>query len=296
MGHAAELRELLRAERICVAPGAYDVLSAKMACNAGFPAVYVTGFGVTASALGRPDMGFITLDEMVGTVRRLSEVITVPLIVDADAGFGNAVTLARTVREYEAAGAAALHIEDQNVPRRFRPDGLPEVCPAEEHVQKIHAAIEARRDPDFCIIARTDAFQRFGLEEAIRRANLYADAGADIIFVHAAKEREHLRRIAQEVRAPNLVNYSTLREDRIVPLPTFTELAEMGFRLVILPGELLFGAAKVIAAILGTLAEHDGLEGCGSLFLETERLLSEVELPKYRRLEERFLPGEARHE
>jgi 2,3-dimethylmalate lyase len=286
------LRELLRGNGMCVAPGAFDSLSAKMICNAGFPALYVTGFGVTASALGKPDMGFITLDEMTDTVRRMAQVATIPLIADAEAGFGNALNTMRAVREYEAAGIAGLHIEDQCIPRHYKPDGMPQVVPAQEHVEKIHAAVEARSDADFCIIARTDALGRHGIAEAVRRGNLYAEAGADMIFVHGAKEADDLRVIAGEIHAPNVVNYSTLREGRISPLPTFSELERVGFKLLLLPGELIFCAARAMSVVLGTIKEQGGLDGCGELFLETGSFLSEVEAGRYKAYEERFLPKE----
>jgi 2-methylisocitrate lyase-like PEP mutase family enzyme len=283
------LRELLRRKEMCVAPGAYDALSAKMICNAGFPAIYVTGFGVTASLLGKPDIGFITLDEMAGHLRRMTQVVTVPVIADAEAGFGNAVNAMRTVQQYEAAGVAGLHIEDQYVPKRYKPDGLPQVVSAEEHVEKIRAAVEARSDPDFCIIGRTDALGRHGLAEAVRRANLYVEAGADMVFVHGAKDAADLRVIVHEIKAPNVVNYSTLREGHVSPLPSFSDLEEIGFKLLILPGELLCAGAKAMARVLGGMKEGGG-KGFEDLFMEPDAFLSELEAKRYRKLEERFLP------
>ncbi len=284
------LKELFQRHTMCVAPGAYDSLSAKMICNAGFPAIYVTGFGVTASLLGRPDIGFITLDEMTNHVSRMARVVTLPIVVDAEAGFGNAVNTMRTIQEYEAAGIAGLHIEDQCVPKRYRPDGMPQVVSTQEHVEKIHAAIEARSDEDFCIIARTDALGRYGIAEAVRRGNLYAEAGADMIFVHGAKEMSDLQVIAKEIKAPNVVNYSTLREGRISPLPSFSDLEKIGFKLLILPGELLFSAAKAMVGVLMRIKEQGGLDGYEDHFLETGTFLSELEAQKYKTLEERFLP------
>jgi 2,3-dimethylmalate lyase len=284
------LNELLKRNGMLVAPGAYDSLSAKMICNAGFAAIYVTGFGATASLLARPDIGFLTLDEMTNLVRRMAQVVTVPIVVDAESGFGNAVNTMRTVQEYEAAGAAGLHIEDQRVPKRYRPDGMPQVVSVEEHVEKIHAATEARSDESFCIIARTDAFGRHGLAEAIRRGNIYAEAGADLIFVHGAKDMADLQVVVKEINAPNIVNYSTLREGHVSPLPSFADLEKIGFKLLILPGELLFSAAKAISGVLSGIRERGGLDGCEDRFLETHTFLSEVEAQRYARLEERFLP------
>jgi 2-methylisocitrate lyase-like PEP mutase family enzyme len=282
------LRQLLRRKEMCVAPGAYDAFSAKMICNAGFPAVYVTGFGVTASLLGKPDIGFITLDEMAGHLRRITKVATVPVIADAEAGFGNAVNAMRTVQEYEAAGVAGLHMEDQYVPKRYKPDGLPQVVSAEEHVEKIRAAVEARSDPDFCIIGRTDALGRHGLAEAVRRANLYVEAGADMIFVHGAKNTADLHVIVREIGAPNVMNYSTLREGHVSPLPSFSDLEEIGFKLLILPIELLCAGAKAMARVLAGMKEGEGK--CFEDLMEPDAILSEVEAGRYRKLEERFLP------
>ena len=201
------------------------------------------------------------------------------------------MNVARAVHEYEAAGVSAMHIEDQFVPKRSRPDGKPQLIPAGEHADKIRAAVEARSDPDFCIIARTDALTRLGLNEAVRRANLYVEAGADLIFVHGAKEPDDLRVIACEIHVPNIVNYSTLREGHVKPLPSFSDLERLGFKLVILPGELLFGAAKAMLNILGAVQKHEGLDGCEKMFLEIETLESAVDAHKYRTLEDRFLPG-----
>jgi 2,3-dimethylmalate lyase len=282
-------KDLLDRNQMCVAPGAYDALSAKMVCNAGFPAIYVTGFGVTASLLGKPDIGFLTLDEMAGHLRRMAQVVTVPIIADAEAGFGNAVNAMRTVQEYEAAGVAGLHMEDQYVPKQCRPDGLPQGVSAEEHAEKIRAAVEARSDPDFCIIGRTDALGRHGLAEAVRRANLYVEAGADMIFVHGAKDPADLQVIVREINAPNVMNYSTLREGHISPLPSFADLEKIGFKLLILPGELLCAGAKTMARVLNEMKEGGG-KFFGDVFMEPDAFLTELEARKYRKLEDRFLP------
>lgn len=175
------LRELVDAKEILVLPGAYDALSARLAEAAGFPCVYMTGYGQSASKLGAPDVGLMTMSEMVERAKDMCAAVSVPVICDGDTGFGNVVNLVRTVREYERAGAAAIQLEDQTTPKKCGHMLGRQVVDAEEMVNKIRAAAAARQDPDFLIIARTDARTNHGVEEAIRRARLYEQAGADII-------------------------------------------------------------------------------------------------------------------
>ena len=174
------LASLLKSRDILVVPGAYDVFSARLIAQQGFPAVYLTGAGTTASLLGRPDLGFITLTEMCLVVRNICQAIDVPLIADGESGFGNAMNVARTMREYEQAGAAAIHLEDQFVPKRYAGNDAAQIVPVDEHVAKIKLAVKSRTRDDFLIIGRTDCVQSLGLDEAIRRGNAYHDAGADI--------------------------------------------------------------------------------------------------------------------
>src|SRR3954463_4191949 len=178
------LRELLRNPEPVVAPGAYDAMSARLVEQAGFPAVYMTGFGASASLLGRPDVGLLSFGEMVDQARRLVQAVHVPVIADADDGYGNHLNVLRTVREYEAAGVAALHIEDQVAPKRCGHMAGKAVIPRGEMVEKVRAAVAARTG-DLLLIARTDARAPHGLEEALARAQAYKDAGADMLFVEA---------------------------------------------------------------------------------------------------------------
>lgn len=182
------LRELVDAKEILVLPGAYDALSARLAEAAGFPCVYMTGYGQSASKLGAPDVGLMTMSEMVERAKDMCAAVSVPVICDGDTGFGNVVNLVRTVREYERAGAAAIQLEDQTTPKKCGHMLGRQVVDAEEMVNKIRAAAAARQDPDFLIIARTDARTNHGVEEAIRRARLYEQAGG----------RDHLRGVAGE--------------------------------------------------------------------------------------------------
>src|SRR5256884_1173042 len=198
MLNTARLRELLVQRGLLVAPGAYDALSARLIAQAGFQAVYMTGFGTAASVLGQPDVGLLTMSEMVSRAAALAAVTgDVPLIADADTGYGNPINVRRTIREYERAGVAALHIEDQVWPKKCGHMEGKQVIPMQEMVQKIHAAVEARQDPDFVIIARTDANAVNGFGDALQRGKAYREAGADVLFIEAPRSLTELSTIAQ---------------------------------------------------------------------------------------------------
>jgi len=184
MHAAARLRQLLRTEGMLVAPGAYDCITARAISHAGFKAVYMTGAG-TAATLGFPDFGLVTMSEMVGNARRIAAAVDLPVIADADTGYGNELNVYRTVREYETSGVAGIHIEDQGFPKKCGHLDDKEIVPREDWLAKIRAAAAARRDPDFLIIARTDSRAVVGFDEAIARANLALAAGADMAFVEA---------------------------------------------------------------------------------------------------------------
>lgn len=245
-----------------MAPGVYDALGAKLVEATGFEAIYLTGFGCTASLLGTPDIGLTTLTELAAHARNIDNAITIPLVADCESGFGNALNVARAIREYEKAGVAALHIEDQMVPKRHKPDGTPQVVPREEHVDKIRAALEAREDENLLIIGRTDALERWGLKEAIRRANAYFEAGCDIVFVHGAHTPDELRTLSREIAAPQIVNYSTMIESNTKPILSVSELEELGFKLVLFPSLLLFTVIPIMREVLlefrntGALTRH----------------------------------------
>jgi 2-methylisocitrate lyase-like PEP mutase family enzyme len=185
-----------------VVPGAYDGVSAKLVARAGFPAVYMTGYGTSASRLGLPDLGFAGLTEMVENVRQMVASVPIPLIADADTGYGNPLHVRRTVQAYEAAGVAALHIEDQVWPKRCGHLAGKQVIPTDEMAQKIRAAVEARQDPDLLIIARTDALALSGFDDALRRAEAYAKAGADVLFVEAPTTVAEIEAIPKALNRP----------------------------------------------------------------------------------------------
>jgi 2-methylisocitrate lyase-like PEP mutase family enzyme len=225
------LRELLASDELVVAPGSYDAITARMVEAAGFPAVYMTGAG-TAASLGYPDYGLLTMSEMAGNSGRIADAVSVPVIADADTGFGNELNVARTVRAYAAAGVAALHIEDQTFPKRCGHLDSKTVIPAEDWARKVRAAADARPDPDLVLIARTDARAPLGFEAAIERANAALEAGADIAFVEAPQTLEELAAVPQRVEGPCLLNVVAAGK---TPALTMAEAAELGFKLAIVP-------------------------------------------------------------
>src|SRR5712671_3591632 len=206
MSRRADLRRLVETKNGLVVPGAYDGVSARLVEHAGFPAVYMTGYGTAASRLGLPDLGFAGLAEKADHARNLAAVLDVPLIADADTGYGNALNVRRTVQTYEAAGVAALHIEDQVAPKRCGHLSGHQVVPRGEFAGKIRAAAEARTDPDLLIIARTDAISAVDVDEALRRGEAAAKAGADVLFIEAPRDEAQVERIARELGTPLLYN------------------------------------------------------------------------------------------
>ena len=230
MNAAKQLREKLNQTPMVVAPFVYDALQAKIAERVGFEAVYMTGFG-TAAARGFPDLGLLTMSEMVENVRTIARSVQIPVICDADTGYGNPVNVWRTVNEYERAGAAALHIEDQVWPKRCGFLAGKQVIPQDEMVPKVRAACDARRDPDTVIIARTDALAVHGWDEVVRRAAAYREAGADLIFVDGIRTLDDLRNYAERLK-----NLPLLYNGQLLPV---AELARHGFKLTIYSGTLL---------------------------------------------------------
>jgi 2-methylisocitrate lyase-like PEP mutase family enzyme len=237
MSKASELRQLLRQDGMLTAPGAYDCITARMIEHAGFGAVYMTGAG-TAAALGYPDYGLVTMSEMVANAGRMAAAVSVPIIADADTGYGNELIVVRTVREYEQRGVAGIHIEVQGSPKKRGHLENKTIVPLEDYLAKIRAAAAAKRDPDFLMIARTDARAVLGFEEAIRRANAALDAGADMAFVEAHESLEEVSAVPRLVHGPCLLNMVWRGK---TPDVAIDDAQTMGYKLAILP-VLLFNA------------------------------------------------------
>jgi len=254
MTRRAALRALVAKKQGLVVPGAYDGISARLVQDAGFPAVYMTGYGTAASRLGLPDLGFAGLGEMADHARNLAAVLDVPLIADADTGYGNALNVRRTVQAYEAAGVAALHIEDQITPKRCGHLSGHEIVPRGEFVGKIRAAVDARTDPDLLVIARTDAISAVSLDEALRRGEAAAKAGADVLFIEAPRTDAQVDQVARTFDTPLLYNYAPGGRSPLLP---FAQLRELGFAIILLPVDTLLVAVQAIRAFLGQVKTRD---------------------------------------
>lgn len=251
-----QFRERLGGKGIIVAPGAYDALSARIIARAGFPAVYLTGGGLSRS-WGFPDVGLMTMTENVSFITRVCDSVEIPVIADADTGYGNALNVIRTVREYERAGVAAFHLEDQVTPKRCGHYEGKDVVSKEEMIAKIRAAVDTRKDTNLAIIARTDSRAVLGMDEAIERGNAYIQAGADIAFVEAPQSLEELKRIAAEIGGPVLVNM--IKGSRTPLLPA-KDLEKLGFKLAIYPNEAHRAAIWAVQACVRHLKEKGTTE------------------------------------
>ena len=249
MGIRAVFRERLRADGMITAPGAYDCITARLVEQAGFAAVYMTGAG-TAATLGYPDYGLVTMSEMTANAGRLAAATTLPVIADADTGYGNELNVVRTVREYERRGVAGIHIEDQGFPKRCGHLEDKVVIPLGDYLAKIRAAASAKRDSDFLLIARTDSRAVLGFEEAIRRANAALEAGADMAFVEAPQTREEVAAIPRLVGGPCLLNVVWRGK---TPDISLDDAQSMGYKVAILPALLFTAVIGVSDAMLEEL-------------------------------------------
>ncbi|MCL6649396.1 MAG: oxaloacetate decarboxylase [Chloroflexi bacterium] len=286
MDHPARrLRARLAEPGILIVPGVVDAITARLVEEAGFPAVYLTGAGLANAQFGLPDLGLIGLAEVAEQTVRIAEATSLPVIVDADTGYGNPLNVHRTVRVLERAGAAAIQLEDQVSPKRCGHFSGKQVIPCEEMVQKVRAAIEARRNPETVIIARTDALAIYGLEDAIVRAQRYWAAGADMIFVESPRDREQFLQIAHAVEAPLVAN---MVEGGHSPLLSAHDLEAMGYKVALFANTALRVALAAVREALAVLARE------GSTATILDRLLSWEErqrlagLPSWQALEERY--------
>ena len=247
------LRRLLSEPGIVVAPGAYDCLTAKIIQGAGFPAVYMTGAGTSVARLGYPDLGLATMTEMVANAANIVSVVDVPVIADADTGYGGILNVQRTVRQYEQAGVSAIHIEDQESPKRCGHLDDKRVIPTAEMVQKIQAAVDARRDEDFVIIVRTDALAVTDWDDTMRRCEAYVEAGAEVLFVEAIRSADEARRVTSSFGVPLLYNFVETGKSPLIPAG---ELEALGFKLVIFPGSAFMLVCKAVEELMGQLKQR----------------------------------------
>jgi 2-methylisocitrate lyase-like PEP mutase family enzyme len=249
MSRGRQFRDLLRQGGLIIAPGAYDCITARSIAHAGFGAVYMTGAG-TAATLGYPDYGLLTMSEMADNAGRIAAAVDVPVIADADTGYGNELNATRTVREYERRGVAGLHIEDQGFPKKCGHLDNKTIVSLDEYLAKIRAAVAAKRDPDFVVIARTDSRAVLGFEEAVRRANAALAAGADMAFVEAPQTLEEVAAVPRLVKGPCLLNVVWRGK---TPEVAFGDAERMGYRLAIVPGMLFKAVIGVCDATLSEL-------------------------------------------
>jgi 2-methylisocitrate lyase-like PEP mutase family enzyme len=262
MTAARRLRELLAGDELLVAPGVYDGLSAALVRKLGFPVGYMTGAGVVASAYGLPDIGLATMTEMAERARVISGLLDVPLIADADTGYGSPINVIRTVREFERAGVAAIQLEDQTFPKRCGHLAGKEVIDAAAFETVLRAALDARTDADTVIVARTDARGPLGLGEAIDRGQRYAAAGADVIFVEAPRSEEEIEQIATAINAPLLLN---LVPGGLTPEVDRARLAELGYRIAIYPVAVITAIVPAAIEALSRLRPHSPGIGGGEI-------------------------------
>lgn len=283
------MKELLLDKRIAVVPSAYDGLSAKVIESVGFDAIHMTGSGSSASLLGAPDLGLATVSEMAIHAKNITQAVGVPVIADADTGYGNALNVIRTIREFERAGIVGVHLEDQVTPKRCGHLDGKELISADEMARKIQAAAEAREDSDFILIARTDARNSHGLDEAIRRANLYREAGADCIFVESPHSRQEMKEVRKRVSGPILAN---MVEGGKTPWLTIEELNDFGYNIVIYPLTGWMGAAVVVRELMYELKKTGTTQGFWSrtgMKMTFEELFNVLDYPTWQRYEHRFI-------
>lgn len=279
------VRALLKRDRMLVTAGVYDGLTAKLVERAGFEAVYLTGAGVSYMSLARGDLGFIGLGEMVEHARQLVRAVSIPVLADADTGYGNVVNVVYTVQEFERAGVAGIQLEDQPLPKKCAYYAGLQVVPIEEMVGKLRAACDARRDPSFLIIARTDSKAAIGIDEAVRRVKAYEAAGADIVFVESVETIEEMRAVTQAVSVPAMVS---MVEGSPTPLLRVEELQAAGYRLVLYPNSVARAVAFAAAGVLATIRAEGTTKNYLHRMMSYPQLSELVGVPEDGRLEAKY--------
>jgi len=280
------LRERLEdKKRIIVLPGVFDALSARIAEQVGFDAMFQTGYGSSAALLGMPDFGFLNAGETLENARRIITAVNAPVLVDADTGYGNPLNVWRLVRDLENMGASGIFLEDQVWPKRCGHMAGKEVIPREDYMPKLRSALEARRSKDFIIVARTDARAPLGLEEAIERGRAYKKAGADVIFVEAPRTLPELKRVADQIDAPLVAN---MIEDGVTPTLSAQELLKLGYRIAVFPLSALYSATYAMREVLTELKQTGATRRTRKMMVTFKDFNRFVDLKKYMDLEEKY--------
>jgi methylisocitrate lyase len=283
---AAALRRLLKEEEILLAPGCFNALSARLVEQAGFKAIYVSGAAIAGNFLGYPDIGLTTMSEVLENARNIVRVTGLPVVCDADTGFGNAVNMLRTVREFEGTGLAGIQIEDQVMPKKCGHTEGKLLISKAEMVQKVKAAVDARQDPDFVLVVRTDAIAVNGLDDALDRALAYQEAGADVVFVEAPQTLEEMRRICRTIKAPLLANM--VEGGGKTPILPLRELKEMGYKLVIYPVSAHMAAIKAMQEVLAVLKQDGTTARFASQMVPFQEMFEVVGRSKFTALEKKY--------
>jgi 2-methylisocitrate lyase-like PEP mutase family enzyme len=283
------LKQLFKRNKLLVVPGCFDGLSARLVQEAGFEAAYLSG-GAVARSMGIPDIGLVTMSESIERAAQVVSVINLPIIADADTGYGNAVNLVRTVREFERAGVAAIHIEDQITPKRCGHLDGKEVISLSEMTQKLQAALAARSDPDFCIIARTDARGVNGFDDAIERGQAFAKLGVDAIFVEAPQSEEELAEIPRHI--PNIPLLVNVFKGGKTPMLPVERLEKMGFRIAIYPSETQRAAIYAMRNALGTLKREGTTESIDAVLTTFKERDKVVDLDGWQKIEKSYMAVE----
>ncbi|MGZ5547245.1 MAG: isocitrate lyase/PEP mutase family protein [Nitrososphaeraceae archaeon] len=280
------IRERLAdANDIIILPGVYDALTAKIAENVGFETAFQTGYGTSASLLGMPDFGFLNAGETLENAKRIINSVNIPILVDIDTGYGNPLNVWKIVKDLERIGAKGIFLEDQVWPKRCGHMAGKTVIPKEEYILKLQAAIDAREDSEFIIVARTDSLAQFGIEEAIERGKEYKRIGADVIFIEAPKTIEQMELIAKEIKAPLLAN---MIEEGITPNLTANQLKKMGFKMVVFPLSALYSATFAIKQTLQTLKKTGTTKELKNKMITFQEFNDLVNLSAYHKLEKKY--------
>jgi carboxyvinyl-carboxyphosphonate phosphorylmutase len=270
---------------IIILPGVYDALTAKIAEHVGFETAFQTGYGTSASLLGMPDFGFLNAGETLENAKRIINSVNIPILVDIDTGYGNPLNVWKIVKDLERIGAKGIFLEDQVWPKRCGHMAGKTVIPKEEYILKLHAAIDAREDNEFIIVARTDSLAQFGIEEAIERGKEYKRIGADVIFIEAPKTIDQMELIAKEIKAPLLAN---MIEEGITPNLTADQLRKMGFKMVVFPLSALYSATFAIKQTLQTLKKMGTTKELKNKMITFQEFNDLVNLSAYRKLEKKY--------